>query len=235
MCSVLLIDDDPMSRELFTLLLEAEGYTVCAAVSGDAALHLLKTEPWQPDAVLTDLQMPGLTGSALATALHTQCPRCLLIGMSASQPADGTPSGFHAFLLKPFDASAFTRALAGLQAPTMPGQPEECDLDEATAAQLSAAMPAAQLLQLYTLCLSDARKRAAAMAASLAAADDASLRREAHAVKGGASMLGLRSLAARARLLEEQGINADASPRLDAIMELIVRLERMLELRFPLE
>ncbi len=236
MRSVLLIDDDAMSRELFALLLEAEGYTVRSSASGDDALRLLQTESFQPEAVLADMQMPGLAGSALAAALQARCPQSVLIGMSASQPSSGPPQGFHAFLLKPFDGTQFTQALQCGTATAIPAQTAATqDLDETIMAALAASMPPSQLSQLYALCLSDARKRAAAMRQSLASGDDAAFRREAHAIKGGASMLGARAIAALARQMEEQGINKDASRRMDEIMEAAERLEGMLVLRFPAE
>ncbi len=236
MRSVLLIDDDAMSRELFTLLLEAEGYTVRSSASGDDALRLLQAESFQPEAILADLQMPGLAGSALATALQIRCPRSVLIGMSASQPSGGTPQGFHAFLLKPFDGAQFTQALKHGIATAIPAPAATThDLDETVIAALAASMSPAQLNRLYALCVSDARKRAAAMQRSLASGDDAAFRREAHAIKGGASMLGACAVAALARQMEEQGINEDASRRMDEIMAAAERLEGILVLRFPAE
>jgi HPt (histidine-containing phosphotransfer) domain-containing protein len=176
--------------------------------------------------------MPGLTGSALAAALRWQCPQAVLLGMSATQPAGGTPSGFHAFLLKPFDGGQFTLALNGCAQALQP-QATLQDLDESVAAALAASMTSSQLSQLYALCIRDARKRAAAMQQSIASADNAAFRSEAHAIKGGASMLGACTVAALARQLEEQGINQDASRRMDEIMAAVTRLEGILLLRFP--
>jgi len=234
MRSVLLIDDDAMSRELFAFLLEAEGYAVRACVSGDAALAALHADKSQPDAVLSDMQMPGLTGPALAAAIRACCPGSVLIGMSASQPAGGVPAGFDAFLLKPFDGAQFTQALEAKAAPSS-AAPENAlpDLDEAVLAPLAAAIPPEQLKQLYALSLSDTRKRVAAMRQSLAAGDAAAFRSEAHAIKGGASMLGARALTGLAKRLEETGIDGDASRYLDEIMAATERLEGILLLRFP--
>ena len=63
---LLLIDDDPMSREVLTLLATVEGFTVVAQDSGQAALdHLALAHALCPDFVLVDMQMPGLAGDAL--------------------------------------------------------------------------------------------------------------------------------------------------------------------------
>ena len=59
---ILLVDDDVALRELITLRLEANGFKVDAVGSGEAALGQLALT--RPDAVLTDMQMPGIDGMA---------------------------------------------------------------------------------------------------------------------------------------------------------------------------
>lgn len=234
MRSVLLIDDDAMSRELFSLLLEAEGYPVRACESGDAALEVLRAGGAQPDAILSDMQMPGTAGTALAEALRALCPRSVILGMSAS---GGNLPGFDGFLRKPFNGAAFTQALelAGSGRTTVVQKQDDAavDLDEKIVLPLAAAMPSKQLAELYALSLSDTRKRAAAMRQSMAAGDDDAFRREAHAIKGGAVMLGASAVAALARQMEETGISADASRLLDDLITAAERLEGILLLRFP--
>ena len=95
---LMIVDDDEVSREVLCLLVEAEGYGVTAVESGDAALAAVE-DGARPDAILTDMQMPGITGTALAEALRAVCPAARLIGMSAS--GDGA-AGFDGFLRKPF-------------------------------------------------------------------------------------------------------------------------------------
>ena len=100
---VLVIDDDPMSRELLPLLLEGEGFTVDAADSGESALDLISRGDSAPDLVLADVQLPGISGAQLARKLRSACgPATLLLAMSGSEPAAKTISNFDGFLLKPF-------------------------------------------------------------------------------------------------------------------------------------
>lgn len=236
MSSVLLIDDDAMSRELFTLLLEAEGYAVRACENGDAALAALRADKSQPDVILSDMQMPGITGTALAQAVRVLCPKSVVVGMSASQPSSGLPEGFDAFLLKPFDGAQFTQALhAKPSTKTVDAakSTELPDLDQTIAGPLAAAMPAEQLSALYALSLSDTRKRITVMRQSLAAGDDSTFRREAHAIKGGAGMLGAAVMAGLARQMEEAGISGDAPRLLDDLIAAAARLEGILLLRSP--
>jgi HPt (histidine-containing phosphotransfer) domain-containing protein len=107
------------------------------------------------------------------------------------------------------------------------------DLDEAVVAPLAAAMPSGQLAALYALSLSDTRKRVAAMRQSLAAGNDGAFRGEAHAIKGGAVMLGASAVAELARQMEETGISADAPGLLDDLIAAITRLEGILLLTLP--
>jgi CheY-like chemotaxis protein/HPt (histidine-containing phosphotransfer) domain-containing protein len=110
---VLVVDDDAMSRELLCVLLEAEGYAVELADSGEAALGLLRPDEPAFDLVLADMQMPGTTGAQLAGKLRPACGRStLLLAMSGSQPPQKTVSRFDGFLLKPFKMAEIAAALA---------------------------------------------------------------------------------------------------------------------------
>ena len=65
---VLLVDDDPLQRKLGTLRLEQAGFAVEAASSGSEALALARAAP--PDAVFSDVLMPGMDGFELTVALR---------------------------------------------------------------------------------------------------------------------------------------------------------------------
>lgn len=66
---VLVVDDDPVSREGLQALLEDEGFVV--AVAGDGRDALAKVETFRPDLVLSDVCMPNTDGFELARALRT--------------------------------------------------------------------------------------------------------------------------------------------------------------------
>jgi DNA-binding response OmpR family regulator/HPt (histidine-containing phosphotransfer) domain-containing protein len=109
---VLVVDDDEMSRELLTVLLDAEGYTVDSADSGEAALSLLRQSNSTPDLILTDMQLPGISGSELARGLRDACgASTLLLAISGSQPTAEALSEFDGFLLKPFRMEEVAAAL----------------------------------------------------------------------------------------------------------------------------
>ena len=58
--TILVVDDDYLSRELLQAHLENAGYRVLLANSGERALTMAAAD--QPDLILMDVNMPGLTG-----------------------------------------------------------------------------------------------------------------------------------------------------------------------------
>ena len=237
---ILVIDDDAVMTELLAAVLGMQGHEVMTAGCGEDALALLPGESF--DVVLTDLQLPGLRGRELAAALRSALAAgnasARLLGMSGSPPSDQELSAFDAFLLKPFTAEQFAEAAAGSPVASSSGpwtlDPGPSVLDEAVVARLSALLPAARLKELFQLTLSDARMRLELMQKALAADDLDTVRREAHAIKGGAGMVGaseLHGLAARAEQAAGAGSTADTPPLAD-FYAACLRLERMLDKRF---
>ena len=62
---ILLVEDEQEIAEVFTLILEAEGYRVVVAMNGFDALEALHSCPGRPALILTDLMMPGMSGAEL--------------------------------------------------------------------------------------------------------------------------------------------------------------------------
>lgn len=79
MATLLLADDDPVVRYAFALLLRSNGYHVLEAPSNDAALALAKENP---DAVITDVNMPGMTALELLEELKKTRPDVGIVGLS---------------------------------------------------------------------------------------------------------------------------------------------------------
>ncbi len=67
--NVLVVDDSMLIRHTVCRYLEGIGYSVEAATNGQEALDLLQDGEYHPDLIVTDLQMPKITGSELITAL----------------------------------------------------------------------------------------------------------------------------------------------------------------------
>ena len=60
MSQILIVEDDKMLRDAFTILLEAHGYNVTGVSNGEEALQLCETNNY--DVILLDLMMPILDG-----------------------------------------------------------------------------------------------------------------------------------------------------------------------------
>ena len=103
---VLAVDDSSVIREVLTASLEAAGYSVEAVDSGHAALVAARQERF--DAVILDVDMPGIDGLAVGRALRGD-PRTRqsMIAMHTSLDEADVRTGFDgydAFLPKPCDA-----------------------------------------------------------------------------------------------------------------------------------
>jgi CheY-like chemotaxis protein len=79
---VLVVDDDADARELISLVLSQAGYDVEDAADGFGALA--KVSHFRPDAVVTDLRMPGMSGVELLQRIrrmHGDIPVILATGL----------------------------------------------------------------------------------------------------------------------------------------------------------
>jgi CheY-like chemotaxis protein len=102
---VLLIDDEPDFCDVVELVLSGLDLEVTAVASGRAALVALGRRRY--DLVITDLRMPGMSGSETITALHevdADVPVVIASGCSVEEArATCALSGARGFLRKPFN------------------------------------------------------------------------------------------------------------------------------------
>ncbi len=82
--TVLLVDDDATIRMVVAGILEANGYRVLLALSGDEALEIWKVYSSEIDLLFTDLQMPGMSGLELAQELTRMRPDLKVLYTSGS-------------------------------------------------------------------------------------------------------------------------------------------------------
>jgi Response regulator receiver domain len=101
---VLIVDDEPMIRMLLSDALGARGYRMACAKDGFSAL--LQIEKEIPDFILSDLNMPGMSGFEFLSVVRCMYPSIRLIAMSGSFTGWGIPSGV--------DADSFYEKGAGL-------------------------------------------------------------------------------------------------------------------------
>jgi CheY-like chemotaxis protein len=86
---LLCVDDDSSFRRLYKNLLGTHGFEVTVAADGPQALKLFLTR--KIDAVLTDFEMPGMTGGELAARLKRLRPELPVVLVSGSKHAVDTP------------------------------------------------------------------------------------------------------------------------------------------------
>lgn len=79
--TVLVVEDEPVIRELMAILLEEEGYTVRQAFDGVQALEVLAHH--RIDLLLSDVKMPRLDGASLVRRLRARGDAIPVVLMSA--------------------------------------------------------------------------------------------------------------------------------------------------------
>ena len=114
---VLVIDDDPVIRELMESFLSRQGYRVTAVDSGPAGLlsaRLLTTRKMKPDVITLDITMPGMDGWSVLSSLRNdpdlrEIP--VLILTMADNKELGYALGATEYLMKPIDRERMTAVL----------------------------------------------------------------------------------------------------------------------------
>jgi nitrogen-specific signal transduction histidine kinase/ActR/RegA family two-component response regulator len=107
---ILLVDDEEVLARMGKAALERLGYQATAQTNPLEALALLASDPAAFDLVITDLNMPGLSGTELArrlTALRPGLRLVLTTGYNPTiTPEDARALGFFELLLKPCDLNS---------------------------------------------------------------------------------------------------------------------------------
>ena len=102
---VLVVDDEKNQREIYTLILEDDGYAVTTAQSGEQALRFAGEN--QFDLVLTDYKMTGMDGLTLLGELLKLDPSIIVVMMTAhgsvESVKDALRGGAFDYLEKPID------------------------------------------------------------------------------------------------------------------------------------
>jgi len=78
MATILIADDDGITRNLLELNLQDEGYQVSSVTNGKEALE--KLQSFLPDLIIADVMMPVLDGFALCKACKSDPARRSLSG-----------------------------------------------------------------------------------------------------------------------------------------------------------
>jgi two-component system, cell cycle sensor histidine kinase and response regulator CckA len=100
--TILLVDDSEGSREVIAAILARAGYTVLEAPNGSDAAQILDRDPGTIDLLITDTQMPGMTGPQLIRHTRHLHPLTRVLCISG-QPLDVSLPVSTPFLQKPLD------------------------------------------------------------------------------------------------------------------------------------
>lgn len=120
MSKVLVVDDNPVSRELIREVLEAPGREILEAAHGQAALDVVRRS--RPDLVLLDIQMPLLDGFEVLARIRQepQLASVRVVALTAfamrGDRQRALDAGFDDYITKPVDGAALrkhVRALLG--------------------------------------------------------------------------------------------------------------------------
>jgi signal transduction histidine kinase/ActR/RegA family two-component response regulator len=113
--TILIVDDEPMVRDVARMMLEAEGYMVRAAQDGRSALEAMEREGAAISAVLLDVSMPDLNGDEVCRRIHEVYPATPVILTSGHShevvARDLGTSAPVSFLQKPYRKAQLIQAI----------------------------------------------------------------------------------------------------------------------------
>jgi len=106
--SVLVVEDNPISRATAIAMFETLGFTVFDAYDGHHALALLEAHP--EIGLFIDVRMPGMSGPELATVVRQRRHDIKLLLTSGYVGQEGVPRGLP-FVPKPWRVDQVARAI----------------------------------------------------------------------------------------------------------------------------
>jgi DNA-binding NtrC family response regulator len=101
--AILIVDDEPASRDALVDVLRDEGHEVQAAASAEEALQILENSEFE--LVVSDLRMSGMDGLSLLREVRRLCPQTLFVLVTAHASVEtavqALREGAHDYMLKP--------------------------------------------------------------------------------------------------------------------------------------
>jgi CheY-like chemotaxis protein len=113
--TILVVDDEPIVRQIVKVALERAGYSVILAASGEAAIEQLRESPDSIGGVLLDWKMPSMDGAATLERLR-ELRRDLKVivssGFARTEAEDRfREAGINGYLQKPYRVSELTNTV----------------------------------------------------------------------------------------------------------------------------
>jgi len=210
--NLLLVDDDPINREVGAAMLKRLGHKPTEAVDGPSAVLLAQEREF--DAVLMDLHMPGMDGIEAATLIEQRAPdpkpRIIILtaDMSERSRERMARGGFHDVVSKPILLDALRRALGGGDVDpssdlvAAPSVGADDLIDETYFVGQQDLLGVDRLLGLRQIFATTADERLRTITTAAAAHDGLALARAAHQLASAAGTLALSRLFERCNAIE---------------------------------
>ena len=115
-CRIVLVEDQPDSREMLLMLLQKRGHVVIDASDGAAAIEAIERE--HPDVALVDIGLPNISGYDVARAIRERehLDDVLLVALTGygapSDIASAREAGFDEHVIKPAELVTIEEILA---------------------------------------------------------------------------------------------------------------------------
>jgi len=233
--TVLLIDDDLVSREVIATVLTLHGHLVQTASDGAESIAFLDSNAFVPQVILMDTQMTGLSGLELIRELRQRSKAGIYV-ISGNEVPEDLLTASDGFLLKPFGPEALKKLLEerAPQPEVTASDPTEPVVNPETLAQFRQIMSESTVKEIYAAVVTDLKKRRGALNLAIAHGDSDEVRRIGHAIKGGCGMAGAMQAASLGAYLESNSDKLDNCA--SAVRDLSAatrKLESMLEAEFP--
>lgn len=110
---ILLVDDDKEFVNLFTSIIESEGYIVEVAFSGQQALDKFKKSAF--DLLILDIKLPDMNGDKVAKKVRDKDKNIVIIIITGFPELQDSITaldiGIHDILLKPISSSEILRSI----------------------------------------------------------------------------------------------------------------------------
>ena len=121
MPTVLVVDDEPLVRDVLVRYLQREGFDTLEAGDGDTARVLVATE--DPQLVVLDLMLPGTDGLSLCRWIRSRSDLPVIMLTARGEPDDrivGLEVGADDYLSKPFSARELVMRVKAVLRRTQP-------------------------------------------------------------------------------------------------------------------
>ena len=221
---VLAADDQAANRELIRMQLEALGYRVDMAEDGNDALQRFNAQPY--DLVLTDLNMPGMDGYALARRLRDQGSRVPIIALTANAEVDEhrrcVQEGIDGVLVKPVllkTLDATLRRMLRAKAPSV--QKREAPAEPTPRASIGEGRLPDAILAALTR---STQEQLANLRVALSTDDRKAALRDLHAMKGTFAMIYEQAVSNACAAMEQQTKQGEDLAHLQPALDQLVAM-----------